>query len=300
MVTRRRVVLAVNPTASFGRLPLVGARVDERLAAAGHEVIRLAAAGMTQLEADVRAAVSAGADALVVVGGDGMVHLGVGIVAETGVPLGIVPTGTGNDAARGLGIAVDDPERAITQLLAALRAPATTIDAGIASVAGREEWFVCVLSAGIDAVVNERANRMRRPRGASRYILALLRELLVLRPIDYTLTIDDGEPRRLSGVLLAVANNTSLGGGMRIAPDARLDDGVFDVVLVHPLGRLRFLRLFPRVFSGTHIGLPEVELVRARRVVIDAERIVAYADGERLGPLPVEIRVVPGALDVLV
>jgi len=295
---RRRVVLAINPSASFGASQGVGPMVARRLRAEGVEVTALSEGSMAELAAAVRGAVAEGTEALVVVGGDGMVHLAVGLVAETGIPLGVIPSGTGNDTARGLGIPVGDPDAAVDRLLEALAAPARMIDAGLIEHVGGRTWFASVMSAGFDALVNERANRMRRPRGKSRYTLALLRELVSLRPMDYELEID-GVARRTRGVLLAVANNSSLGGGMLIAPDASLDDGLLDVVLVKPVGRLRFLLLFPRVFRGAHIGLDVVEVLRAEQVRVSARAIAAYADGERVGPLPVSVRIVPGAVAVL-
>jgi diacylglycerol kinase (ATP) len=147
--------------------------------------------------------------------------------------------------------------------------------------------------------VNERANRMRRPRGASRYVIALVAELVALRSRRYRLEID-GEVVEVESPLLSVANNTTIGGGMRIAPDALLDDGLLDVFIVRPVSRLRFIRLFPKVFSGTHSTLDVVEFRRARRVSIDCEGIAGYADGERFGALPLTIEVGPGALSVLV
>jgi diacylglycerol kinase (ATP) len=299
MTSRRRIVLAINPTASFGKGKHVGPLVTERLRAAGHEVTALAEASMADLASAARVALDRGTDALVVVGGDGMVHLGVNLVAGTGVPLGIVPSGTGNDTARGLGIPLGDPEAAITALLDALGRPPRMIDAGRIRSADRVVWFASILSAGFDAIVNERANKMRRPRGASRYTIALLRELAVLRPIKYRIELD-GVARDTEAALLAVANNTSLGGGMLIAPDALLDDGMFDVVIVAPVSRLKFLRLFPKVFSGTHTGLDTVEVVRARHVRLQVDGVVAYADGERVGPATdIEVEVEPGALAVL-
>jgi diacylglycerol kinase (ATP) len=298
VTSRHRVVLAINPTASFGKGRHVGPLVAQQLRAAGYEVTSLAEASMAELTAAARAAIDAGTDALVVVGGDGMVHLGVNLVAGSETPLGIVPSGTGNDTARGLGIPVGDTDAAIAQLIDALAAPARIIDAGLARSRDREVWFACILSAGFDAIVNERANRMRRPRGASRYTIALLRELAVLRPIRYRIELD-GVARDTEAVLLAVANNRSIGGGMLIAPDALVDDGLFDVVIVAPVGRLRFLKLFPQVFKGTHTSLDVVEVVRAKRVRIQADGVVAYADGEPVGDLDMEIEVVPGALRVL-
>src|SRR5690606_38954357 len=216
-------------------------------------------------------------DAVVVVGGDGMVHLGANLVAGTRIPLGIVPSGTGNDMARGLGIPVGDTEAAIRALVAALEAGPRRIDAGrIRSADGTEQWFACVASAGFDALVNERANLMRWPRGRQRYNLALLRELASLTPIHYRIELDD-ETIDTRAMLVAVANNSSFGGGMRVTPDAELDEGLFDVLIVQPLSRIAFLRIFPRVFKGTHVSDPRVRIVRSRHVTVSAESIVAYA-----------------------
>ncbi|MHB1234787.1 MAG: diacylglycerol kinase family protein, partial [Microbacteriaceae bacterium] len=269
------------------------------LRAAGHDVTVLQESSYRQLQERAALAMTASPDALIVVGGDGMANLGANLVAGTGVPLGIVPSGTGNDLARGLGIPLGDPEAALGCLLAALASGPRITDAARVSLPGGEvRWFACVLSAGFDAIVNERANRMRWPKGKSRYLLALLRELARLKPIDYRLVLD-GIPSSTRAVLVAVGNNVSLGGGMRVTPDAALDDGLLDVLVVTPLSRRGFLRIFPRVFSGTHVGDPHVSIHRARRITVEADSIVAYADGERFGPLPVEIEVVPGCLRVL-
>lgn len=294
----RTVVIAVNPMASFGHRREVGPLVVERVRAAGHEVIAVDEANIELLRRETARAVEAGADALVVVGGDGMANLGIGIVAQTPVPLGIVPSGTGNDLADGLGIPVGDTEAAIAHLLAALERDPRTIDAGVVRHGELTTWFGAVLSAGFDATVNERANLMTRPRGRSRYVFALLRELATLAPRPYRIVVD-GETIETEAMLVSVANNRSLGGGMRIVPHAALDDGRLDLFVVRRMSRLRFLRLFPTVFRGEHADLPEVSFRSLTTVRIDAEGVVAYADGERIGPLPVEVSVVPGALRVL-
>ncbi|AQX79941.1 diacylglycerol kinase [Plantibacter flavus] len=295
----RRIGVAINPTASFGSTRAVGPMVLDALEQAGHRVVRLQERTVGQLRSAVQTAIETGLDALVVVGGDGMVSLAVEAVRDSGLPFGVVPSGTGNDIARGLGIPLGDPAAAIASLLRALEGGPRVIDAGTVTDGERTTWFVGAVSAGFDALVNERANRMRRPRGRSRYTIAILRELLALRPRRYELTVD-GTPETVDAVLLAVANNTSIGGGMLIAPQADLADGRFDLFVVAPVSRFRFLRLFPKVFSGAHTGLDIVRLSRVRSVSIAADGITAYADGERIGPLPVTIDVVPGALRVLV
>ncbi|MDQ1577326.1 MAG: diacylglycerol kinase [Microbacteriaceae bacterium] len=294
-----KIVVAINPTASFGRGRTVGPAVVQTLRAAGHDVTALTEPDFEELVDSARKSMAGGPDALVVVGGDGMVSLGVNLLAGTKTPLGIVPSGTGNDLARGLGIPIGNTEAAIEMLLDRLHHSPRVIDAGrITTSDGRLTWFASVASAGFDAVVNERANLLRWPRGRGRYNVALLRELAVLKPIGYRLVLD-GVERRTRAMLVAAGNNVSLGGGMRLLPDAKLDDGLLDVVVVQPLSRIAFLRIFPRVFRGTHVTDPRVEITRVRRVRIEADGVVAYADGERVGPLPIDIDVVPAALRVL-
>ncbi|GAB3411543.1 diacylglycerol kinase [Schumannella luteola] len=299
----RRVVVAINPSASFGAKSTVGPALVGTLRASGHEVTSLTEPDFEQLIASAQRAIRSKPDAFVVVGGDGMVNLAANLLARTKVPMGLVPSGTGNDMARGLGIPHDDTEAAIRHLDAALKRPPRTIDAALmrftdpTTGAATEKWFACMLSAGFDAIVNERANHMRHPKGASRYILAMLIELLKLKPIRYRLEID-GRPLETAASLVAVGNAISLGGGMKLTPDAQVDDGVLDVAVVQPLTRIGFLKLFPSVFKGTHVRDKRVAIYPANRVRIEAD-VVAYADGERVAPLPIDVEVVPGALRVL-
>jgi len=296
-------VVAINPTASFGRSRDVGPRVAALLAERGHAVTELVAGGFDELQTRVAEAVAGGPSALVVVGGDGMVSLGVSAVAGTTVPLGLVPSGTGNDMARGLGIPQHDPERAVEIVLDALHRPARIVDTGIATWRDADgvetaRRFGGVVSCGFDALVNERANRMRFPRGASRYTLSIAFELARLRPIAYRIEHDDGV-LETEGMLVSVANNRFIGGGMEIAPQASIDDGMLDLFVVRRLSRARFVRLFPKVFRGEHVDEPEVTMLRTRRARVEAVGVVGYADGERLGPLPVEVAVDPASLRLL-
>lgn len=302
----RRVVVAINPSAAFGKNPNAGVQVAEALRAAGHEVVELRRESFTELRDATRDAIDAATagrgakklpPVLVVVGGDGMVSLGVNLVAESSVGLGVVPAGTGNDLARAIGLPVDDLGASIRHLVSALEREPTAIDLARITHAGGVDYYAAVLSGGFDAIVNERANRMRRPRGKSRYTIALLLELVQLRPRHYSIELD-GEKFEVDANLVAVANGESLGGGMRICPDASLTDGLLDIAWLAPVSRRRFLQLFPKVFSGTHVNEPEVMIRKARHVRLDSPDIVAYADGERVSELPVEIDVVPKAVRV--
>ncbi|MGA7203250.1 MAG: YegS/Rv2252/BmrU family lipid kinase [Specibacter sp.] len=298
-----RIAVAINPRAAFGgRGPNtpghIGEMVVERLRAAGHQVAVLRRGNYDELAQAVRAEVATGAQALVVVGGDGMVHLGVNALAHTSIPLGIVPAGTGNDAARGLGLDPKNPAAAVDHFLLACQRMPRTIDLGRIERAGSAPvWFMCALSAGFDALVNERANGWQWPHGPMRYNLAILRELLTLKPVQYSLVVD-GERREQRAVLISVANGPSIGGGMKITPDASYDDGLLDLFVVSPVSRLTFLRIYPLVFSGRHTGHRAVSIERVTEVSLTSTNLVAYADGERIGALPATTRVDPGALRV--
>lgn len=302
------VGLVVNPVAGRGRGRHAGRAVHDRLTGAGHTVHDLSGPTLAHAADRARAAVLAGLDALVVVGGDGMVHLGVGLVAGTALPLGVVAVGTGNDAARALGLPRGDVRAATDVVDAALRASRTrTVDAARTGRpgAGAREWFLGVLSCGLDAAVNARANTLRRPQGNARYLAALVPELARFRPYGYRVRVDDvlwEQP----GTLVAVANAPWIGGGLHVAPDARLDDGLLDVVLAGVFTRAGAVGVFPRLYGGSHVRDRRVQVVRGRTVVVEASPHhgpvppPAFADGERIGPAPLAVECVPGALRVLV
>ncbi len=300
--------VVVNPAANGNRGSGPGAGVIRLLREAGHEVVDLSAESADAALTAARAACHAGSgrlEALVVVGGDGMVHLGVNAVAGTGVPLGLVAVGTGNDFARTVGLPAHDGPAALRAVMQALEEPPRPIDL-LCSVGadGVPHRTVCVLSAGVDAAVNARANAYSFPPGGGKYIRAALTELRRFVPYGYAITLD-GDRRELAGTLVAVANGGYFGGGMKIAPDAQLDDGLADVVIADGLSPWEAMRLFPRIYSGSHMRHPAVEVVRAHQVVLEPHDghptpPEAYGDGERVGALPLSITVEPGALRLLV
>lgn len=298
------VGLVVNPSAGSGEGTAVGRRAHRLLERAGHQVHDLSAPSLVQ--ATDRARQAQGLDALVVVGGDGMVHLGVDVVAGTDVPLGVVATGTGNDIARALALPRGNVDRAVEVLDRALRDGPRRIDAVrvTRSDGSAPRWCAGVLSCGLDAAVNARANTLTRLPGHLRYLAALGPELARFRPYGYRIDVD-GRTWDQLGTLVAVANTRYFGGGLPVAPDARPDDGLLDVVVAGPLSRTGALGIFPTIYRGRHVRHPQIEVLQGRRVTVEplpalgAPPPAAFADGERVGPLPVTAEVVPGALLVL-
>ncbi len=281
----------MNPAAGRGRAARAAVAVAGRLTAARFDVDLIDAPTTAAARDRLRAAVMRRPSGVLALGGDGTVHLAVGAVAGTGIPLGIVPLGTGNDVARCLGVP-RDPTTAAAAVVADLRSGAgRRFDAATAG----ERWFAGVLAAGFDARVNERANALRWPRGPRRYDLATIAELASFRPLPYDLELD-GERTSLQGMLVAIGNIESYGGGLRIAHGARPDDGLLDVLIVHRVSRAVLLQIFPSVRGGGHLRHPGVEIRRARVVKVSAPGVIAYADGERVAALPLTVTVHPGAL----
>ncbi|RLV48693.1 YegS/Rv2252/BmrU family lipid kinase [Nocardioides mangrovicus] len=290
------VVLLVNPTSGKGAGARAARLVLPRLQASGREVQAVAGRDADDALDIVREVVAAGVGTLAVCGGDGLVHTAVQALAGSSTRLGLIPAGTGNDVARMLGVPRRDPLAAADVLLAGRERALDLARVGAT-------YFVTVMAAGFDAVVNERANAMRWPRGQARYSLATLAELRVLAPISYTLDLDGPEVSgevHTDATLVAVGNGPSFGGGLRITEGAEPDDGLLDVVVVAPMGRRELVRTYPQLFRGTHVHHPGYVRHRVRRVTVAAPGVVAYADGERIGALPLTVEVAPGALRVLV
>jgi diacylglycerol kinase (ATP) len=287
----RQIALLTNPTAGKGKGQRTAAIALPRLTEAGFSVRSLAGRDADEALDLARECVAGGVESLVVCGGDGMVHLAVQALAGTETNLGIIPAGTGNDVARYLGIPRSDPQRAADVVVGSR---VRTID--LARVG--PTYFVTVLAAGFDALVTERANQMRWPRGQMRYNLATLAELRVFKPLTYTLELD-GQVRRLEAMLVAVGNGPSFGGGLRITHGAQLDDGWLDVVLIKPMSRLELVRTYPKLYTGAHTRHRQYEHHRVRSVTVAAPGVVAYADGERVGALPLTVDIVPNSLRVL-
>ena len=295
----RHVFVLANPEAGRGkgtaardaavaRLHDLGLRVTERTGSSIAETRRFAAE-----------AIAAAPDALVLVGGDGTLATVLDVLVGSDVPLVLVPAGTGNDLARSLGIPFGSVESAALAANAAVHGVVRALDVGQATCPDGTARFLTVAALGFDAKVSERTNRLRWPRGRARYYLALVIELLRLRSMPFAVRVDGVESPLSHGTLIAVGNTRSYGGGMPVCPLADPHDGVLDVVHISPVGRMKLIRLFPRLLRGTHVQLPQVTTLRATEVEVAAPGLVVYADGERVGSDSVRIRTIPGALRIL-
>ncbi|WP_051845263.1 diacylglycerol kinase [Streptomyces globisporus] len=294
------LTLFVNPTAGRGRGAHAAQPAAQVLRDAGFSVRTVLGLDADDALTRAREAVADGTGALVAVGGDGMVSLALQAVAGTATPLGIIAAGTGNDFARTLGLPVRDPAAAARLTAGLLKGEgARAMDLGRVTSGTRGRWYGTVLASGFDSRVNDRGNRMRLPAGRFKYDLAILAELAAFRPVPYRLTFDDGRVLEVDATLVAVGNGTSYGGGMRICADARTDDGLLDVTVVGDCDRTTLIKVFPRVYKGTHLDHPKVTTHRVRSLTLDAPGTTGYADGEPLGPLPLTAECVPAALRVL-
>lgn len=295
-MTKFGVIL--NPTSGKGKGSALGKAFLGELQKLGVDVEDLSGSDYHEATENGRAAIARGAiDALAVAGGDGMVHLGVNLCAGTGIPLAIMACGTGNDAAMTLGLPIDDPAGAAEVAVSTLSNPRTT-DLGLGVTEVRRFYFFNSASAGFDAIVNRRANRWKFPKGPSRYTLAMLFELVGFSSLKYKAKID-GTERELNGMLCAIANGPSYGGGMLVAPKASVDDGLLDLFIVHKISKLELVKVFPKVFTGEHVSHPAVEIVRASHVTLLSDGVPVYADGEPAGQLPMTVSIAPKALRVL-
>lgn len=290
------ITLFVNPAAGGGRGARAALPAASALRDAGFPVRTVLGDHPQDALARARAAIDRGTGALIAVGGDGMANLALQAVVGTGTPFGLVAAGTGNDFARALGMPLREPAAAGRMIADALRSGRVRdIDLGRTG----DRWFGAVLACGFDSRVNDRGNRMRMPLGRFKYDLAMVAELAAFRPLPFRITLDGGEVREVEATLVAVGNGPSYGGGMRICPGADLTDGLFDVTIVGACSRATLLRVFPRVYRGTHVGHPAVTVLRAASVGLAADQVTGYADGEPVGPLPLTARCVPGALRVV-
>lgn len=302
------LTLVVNPAAGRGRarrlLPRVCADLLTGLPGANLRVFQTtdyAEARLRCIQAveHARPAVEGvRPDALLVMGGDGMAHLGLNACAETDVPLGVIPAGTGNDFCAGAGLATSVPG-AVRTIVAGTATKLDLIEVRGKLAGGAQRRFVgCIVSTGWDSRVGLRAGSIKVPLGPLVYAYSGLTELATFEPLTYRLVID-GHPRQVPAMLVAVGNTGVFGGGMHGCPNADPTDGLLDITIIHPVSKLTFLRLLPSLYTGGFARDPAVEMLRGREVLVDGVGLYGSADGEELGPVPLQLTTRPGILNLL-
>ena len=284
--------LIVNPSAGDGRAGRALADVCRALSELGLEHSVQQTTSLEHARELARAAAGSG-EIAAALGGDGLIGAVADGLKHTDGVLGVLPGGRGNDFARTLGIPLE-PERACRVLA---DGEVRQLDLGEVGTT----TFIGIASCGFDSEANRIANDTKLMRGNLVYVYGALRALAGWKPTKFGVTVDDGEVRTRTGYTVAAANSKAYGGGMYMAPDASLEDGLLDVVIVGHVPKLRFLRLLPTVFKGAHIRQPNVEVLRAREVQISADRpFTMYADGDPVAELPVTVRALQGAVRVMV
>lgn len=321
-----RVGVVVNPTAGLGKGARVGKRVMSEFESYNVHIVDLSGATATDAQAKARAACLEGLAALIVVGGDGMVNLGVNAVVNTPTPLGIIAAGSGNDFARALKLPVNDVKASVAHIMRAIQEHSVQhLDVGLvepyvhamshtrvlkashemnaAHVTGSRRWFAGTLSLGLDAAVNAQANTYSWPTGHLKYLRAVLACLAKFRPYGYAITINGVRSEKL-GTLAAVSNSPMFGGGIPIAPHASLTDGKLNFIYAKPLSIGGILKVFPKLYKGTHLTDPAVHTEEVTEILLEpsghgAFPPVAMADGEVVGTVPLRVTVQPGLLSLL-
>jgi diacylglycerol kinase (ATP) len=281
-------LVVVNPKAGMGAAASLATQVVGFLQSREIAYRMISPNSAVETKALVRQSLQSGkATKLLSIGGDGLFHLLLQLAIEFKAPLAITPGGTGNDFYRTLGWFGHDLTDYLEHLVSTTP---TFVDVGVVD----GEYFGAVLSSGFDSVVNERANKMKWPKGPAKYNVAIALELPKFTPIEFKIFADE-KVLEVEAMLIAIGNGSSYGGGMRVCPDADIHDGLFDIMILHPVSKLEFIKVFPTVYKGTHIEHPQVEVVRAKHIRIESSA-VAYADGERIGQLPVQVESLPQSL----
>jgi diacylglycerol kinase (ATP) len=284
------LILAINPVSGRGRARKKALIAKEYFKLLGIRVILLEGHSLDDFrEKLIELLEHETISGVVAFGGDGFIHEIIQHIVPRDIPLGVIPCGTGNDFARSIGVY----KLSLTQQMDLIaQSDSRAIDLGRVE----QTWFAAILSSGFDALVNERANVMQWPKGRMRYNIAMIEKIIQLRAHSYRILLD-GDHIDVEATLVTVANGPSYGGGMNVCPDAKLTDGLFDVMVLGKVSRTELLKVFPKVYSGRHVGHPAVTFYRCREIEIVGSGS-SYADGEPISPLPLTATCLGNAMKV--
>jgi diacylglycerol kinase (ATP) len=284
------LILAINPASGRGRAQRQAKLAGEYFRSRDIDVREIEGTSLQDFRKKLLICLdSEEVSGVIALGGDGFIHEIIQHLVSRDIPLGVIPCGTGNDFARSIGV-FDLPFSRQLELIE--KHDATHIDLGRV----QDQWFAAILSSGFDALVNDRANSMRWPRGRMRYNIAMIEKLIALRPHSYRIRVDE-RYLEVQATLVTVANGSSYGGGMKVCPDASITDGLFDVMVLGRVSRIELLKVFPKVYRGGHVGHPAVTFYRCNEIEIDGSGS-SFADGEPIAQLPLRAKCVSAALKV--
>jgi YegS/Rv2252/BmrU family lipid kinase len=288
---QKRYLLLVNPSAGGGRVRELLPRVERAMTSAHMSYRTVMTTGLEHGCEEARAGAAQG-ETPVVMSGDGLIGQIGGALAEGPAAMGVIPGGRGNDLARVVGIPTE-PEEAVAVLAGGVT---KKIDVGVIG----DRRFLCIASCGFDSDANRIANEAKWIKGNLVYAYAALRALAAWKPATFTLTID-GERREATGYSVGACNSKAYGGGMYVAPDAEIDDGLLDIEASGDVSKVRFLRGLGKIFKGEHREILEVQTWRGKEVRIEADRpFTVYADGDPIAELPATVSLLPRALTLIV
>lgn len=293
----RKIALLTNPAASKGqalRNAEIATQEFEKLGIAVEPIAGQSAAESRELAA--AAGQRSDLDALVVCGGDGLINLALQEHVHQELPLGIIPSGTGNDTARALGI----PRDAARAAAIISRGLVSHADIGKLSTTAGQRYFSSIACAGFDSLVNDRANALRWPTGKARYNIAIVVEFAKFHSTPARITVDEHEVFEDNITLCAIGNTNTYGGGMRVCPDANHHDGLFDVTVIRRVNRRKAACNVHRFFSGNFAGFPEVKTFRGQHIQLEMPDMNIYADGDFMFPAPITAEVIPGGARYIV
>ncbi len=284
------LILAINPISGRGYAKRKAKKASQHFSSLGIQTIEVEGETLSDFRSRFSAELrNESVTGVIALGGDGFIHEVIQHLVSRNLPLGVIPCGTGNDFARSLGI----HQLSFEKQLEVIGNPITkSIDLGLVG----KSWFAAILSSGFDALVNERANLMTWPKGRMKYNIAMIEKLIALKSHPYRIRLDQSEIH-IEATLVTVANGASYGGGMKVCPEASLEDGLFDVMVLGKVSRFELLKVFPKVYRGTHVGHPAVTFYRCSEIEIDGFGS-SFADGEPVSQLPLTATCVSGALKV--
>jgi len=288
-----RTLIILNPSAAKGRSLGLKSIIESEFKSLGIDYSLHISRSSDDIIKTTKANLKKGFSNFIAVGGDGTIHYMANVLAGTDKKIGVIPAGSGNDIAACLGI--DSDIKKCCQIIN--RGKTKKIDTGLIN---DRYYYLCIAGSGFDSQVNYLANNTRLPlKGPARYNYAVYKNLITFKPGKFFINYG-ADKKEVYGMMIAVSNMSSYGGGMRITPDASPEDGLFDVCIIKKMSKIHFIQTFPKVYEGKHTTDSHVEIFKTSSIKIDSEyHFSIFADGEYICKLPATFKIIPGNLNFI-